>query len=97
MEPDQSIDLLTRSTVIPLCNLLTNIVQKIQCNYYFVERFLFGSKTYCHEKLGCFPKDGDFRGRFVNFNPNSRETINTQFTVSLNLSLLGCPVVLTLL
>ncbi|KAF6020902.1 hypothetical protein EB796_020817 [Bugula neritina] len=46
------------------------------------KRFLFSSdEPYCHDKLGCFPIDGDFSDRPVNFNPNSRETINTQFTL----------------
>jgi len=45
------------------------------------KRFLWGTSTYCHDKLGCFPKDGDFRERLVNFDPNSRETIDTKFTL----------------
>lgn len=44
-------------------------------------RFLLG--TYCHDKLGCFPTDGDFSDRVVNFRPNNRETINTKFRVNL--------------
>ncbi|XP_067933200.1 pancreatic lipase-related protein 2-like [Watersipora subatra] len=46
------------------------------------KRFLFGSsKPYCHEKLGCFPMTGDFAERPVGLAPNSRETVNTQFTL----------------
>ena len=55
--------------------------------YVFAERFLLGgSKPYCHDKLGCFPLTGDFAERPVGFNPNSRETVNTQFNVSLSLT-----------
>lgn len=51
-----------------------------------LERMLLGS-TYCHEKLGCFPTDGDFSERPINFRPNSRETIDTKFKVIFSL----CP------
>lgn len=49
--------------------------------FVVVANYMFGSEPYCDDELGCFPLDGEFSERLINFRPNRRDVINTTLLV----------------
>ena len=91
VEPDQSIDQLARSTVIPLCNLLTNIVQKIQYNYLFCRAFSVWEHNLLSWKAWLLSQRWRFSGKICKFQPKLKG--DNQYSIHCKFKFIICSVV----